>query len=205
MTLALRSRACSQRPEGLRCSRPVALPLCPLSSLLSTWDTPVGHPEFRATPCTEASLPLALLGQRFLPTPCLKSQRPLTLRDQATVEAPSLQEPWCCSPPVGETPCWVVAWLTFPPPTPRLARAQLDADFGLSKEQLERLTERVVFYVTSGTKSLQRLFLVYDMVESIKVSAPRGAPRRPPGAGCVLHGCVAQGGLGETFRTAAAA
>ncbi|KAJ7304263.1 hypothetical protein JRQ81_011804 [Phrynocephalus forsythii] len=47
-------------------------------------------------------------------------------------------------------------------------QAQLDADFGLSKEQLERLTERVVFYVTSGTKSLQRLFLVYDMVESIK-------------------------------------
>nr|XP_020642778.1 reticulon-2 [Pogona vitticeps] len=47
-------------------------------------------------------------------------------------------------------------------------QAQLDADFGLSKEQLEHLTERVVFYVTSGTKSLQRLFLVYDMVESIK-------------------------------------
>ncbi|XP_067317792.1 reticulon-2 isoform X1 [Anolis sagrei] len=47
-------------------------------------------------------------------------------------------------------------------------QAQLDADFGLSKEQLERLTERVVFYVTSGTKSLQRLFLVDDMVESIK-------------------------------------
>ncbi|XP_062818637.1 reticulon-2 isoform X2 [Anolis carolinensis] len=47
-------------------------------------------------------------------------------------------------------------------------QAQLDADFGLSKEQLERLTERVVFYVTSGTKSLQRLFLVDDLVESIK-------------------------------------
>ncbi|XP_077788521.1 reticulon-2 isoform X1 [Podarcis muralis] len=47
-------------------------------------------------------------------------------------------------------------------------QAQLDADLGLSKEQLERLTERVVFYVTSGTKSLQRLFLVDDLVESIK-------------------------------------
>ncbi|XP_061454014.1 reticulon-2 isoform X2 [Rhineura floridana] len=47
-------------------------------------------------------------------------------------------------------------------------QAQLDADLGLSKEQLERLTERVVFYFTSGTKSLQRLFLVDDMVESMK-------------------------------------
>uniref|UniRef100_A0A8D0KG95 Reticulon n=1 Tax=Salvator merianae TaxID=96440 RepID=A0A8D0KG95_SALMN len=47
-------------------------------------------------------------------------------------------------------------------------QAQLDADFGLSKEQLEHLTERVVFYVTSGTKSLQRLFLVEDLVESLK-------------------------------------
>ncbi|KAH0631625.1 hypothetical protein JD844_006055 [Phrynosoma platyrhinos] len=47
-------------------------------------------------------------------------------------------------------------------------QAQLDAEIGLSKEQLERLTERVVFCVTSGTKSLQRLFLVDDMVESIK-------------------------------------
>ncbi|XP_034973582.1 reticulon-2 isoform X1 [Zootoca vivipara] len=47
-------------------------------------------------------------------------------------------------------------------------QAQLDADLGLSKEQLERLTERVTFYVTSGTKSLQRLFLVDDLVESIK-------------------------------------
>ncbi|KAM6428438.1 reticulon-2 isoform 2-T2 [Liasis olivaceus] len=47
-------------------------------------------------------------------------------------------------------------------------QAQLDADFGLSKEQLERLTERVVHHVTSGTKTLQRLFLVDDMVESLK-------------------------------------
>ena len=63
--------------------------------------------------------------------------------------------------------------MPFPAP---LARAQLDADFGLSKEQLEHLTERVVFYVTSGTKSLQRLFLVYDMVESIKVSGAEVPP-----------------------------
>ncbi|XP_048355272.1 reticulon-2 isoform X2 [Sphaerodactylus townsendi] len=47
-------------------------------------------------------------------------------------------------------------------------QAQLDADLGLSKEQLERLTERVVFYATSGTRSVQRLFLVDDLVESIK-------------------------------------
>ncbi|XP_060113839.1 reticulon-2 [Heteronotia binoei] len=47
-------------------------------------------------------------------------------------------------------------------------QAQLDADLGLSKEQLERLTERVVFYSTSGTRSIQRLFLVDDLVESIK-------------------------------------
>ncbi|KAJ6663506.1 hypothetical protein lerEdw1_009585 [Lerista edwardsae] len=47
-------------------------------------------------------------------------------------------------------------------------QAQLDADLGLSKEQLERLTERVTFYATAGTRSLQRLFLVDDMVESIK-------------------------------------
>ncbi|XP_026577272.1 reticulon-2 [Pseudonaja textilis] len=47
-------------------------------------------------------------------------------------------------------------------------QAQLDADFGLSKEQLERLTERVVHHVTWGTKTLQRLFLVDDMVESLK-------------------------------------
>ncbi|XP_039218062.1 reticulon-2 isoform X2 [Crotalus tigris] len=47
-------------------------------------------------------------------------------------------------------------------------QAQLDADFGLSKEQLERLTERVVHQVTWGTKTLQRLFLVDDMMESLK-------------------------------------
>ncbi|XP_070620690.1 reticulon-2 isoform X2 [Erythrolamprus reginae] len=47
-------------------------------------------------------------------------------------------------------------------------QAQLDTDFGLSKEQLERLTERVVHHVTWGTKTLQRLFLVDDMVESLK-------------------------------------
>ncbi|XP_054855692.1 reticulon-2 isoform X2 [Eublepharis macularius] len=47
-------------------------------------------------------------------------------------------------------------------------QAQMDADLGLSKEQLERLTERVVFYTTSGTRSIQRLFLVEDLVESIK-------------------------------------
>ncbi|KAM3829429.1 reticulon-2 [Vipera latastei] len=47
-------------------------------------------------------------------------------------------------------------------------QAQLDADLGLSKEQLERLTERVVHRVTWGTKTLQRLFLVDDTVESLK-------------------------------------
>nr|XP_056702178.1 reticulon-2 isoform X2 [Euleptes europaea] len=47
-------------------------------------------------------------------------------------------------------------------------QAQLDADLGLSKEQLERLTERVIFYATSATRSIQRLFLVDDLVESIK-------------------------------------
>ncbi|XP_053124067.1 reticulon-2 isoform X2 [Hemicordylus capensis] len=47
-------------------------------------------------------------------------------------------------------------------------QAQLDADLGLSKEQLEHLTERVVFYATSEIRFLQRLFLVDDLVESIK-------------------------------------
>ncbi|XP_015276534.1 PREDICTED: reticulon-2-like, partial [Gekko japonicus] len=67
--------------------------------------------------------------------------------------------PSACRPPTADLPL-------LPPPL--LGRAQLDADLGLSKEQLERLTERVVFYTTSGTRSIQRLFLVDDLVESIK-------------------------------------
>uniref|UniRef100_A0A8D0H537 Reticulon n=1 Tax=Sphenodon punctatus TaxID=8508 RepID=A0A8D0H537_SPHPU len=51
-------------------------------------------------------------------------------------------------------------------------QAHLDADLGLSKEQLEHYTERVVFYCTSGAQNLRRLFLVEDLVDSIKVRHP---------------------------------
>lgn len=81
---------------------------------------------------------------------------------------------------------WSPCLPPFPSPSYLPARAQLDADFGLSKEQLERLTERVVHRVTWGTKTLQRLFLVDDTVESLKVS-PRHLRNPFPAEHCDKH------------------
>uniref|UniRef100_A0A8C0IPX7 Reticulon n=1 Tax=Chelonoidis abingdonii TaxID=106734 RepID=A0A8C0IPX7_CHEAB len=69
-------------------------------------------------------------------------------------------------------------------------QAQLDADLPLSQEQLERLATQLSRDILAAAHTLRRLFLVEDLVDSIKVAGGAGSsgvcvcltcPFLPPG------------------------
>uniref|UniRef100_A0A8C0GNM8 Reticulon n=1 Tax=Chelonoidis abingdonii TaxID=106734 RepID=A0A8C0GNM8_CHEAB len=68
-------------------------------------------------------------------------------------------------------------------------QAQLDADLPLSQEQLERLATQLSRDILAAAHTLRRLFLVEDLVDSIKVGA---LSRGPVAARWSLVGAVAQ-------------
>lgn len=48
-------------------------------------------------------------------------------------------------------------------------RAYLELEITLSQEQIQKYTDCLQFYVNSTLKELRRLFLVQDLVDSLKV------------------------------------
>ena len=52
-------------------------------------------------------------------------------------------------------------------------RAYLEVDIALSPEQISKYVDKVQLYVNHTLKELRRLFLVQDLVDSIKVRKVR--------------------------------
>lgn len=48
-------------------------------------------------------------------------------------------------------------------------RAYLELEITLSQEQIQKYTDCLQFYVNNTLKELRRLFLVQDLVDSLKV------------------------------------
>lgn len=48
-------------------------------------------------------------------------------------------------------------------------RAYLDMEMNLSQDQIQKYTDCLQLYVNSTVKELRRLFLVQDLVDSLKV------------------------------------
>ena len=57
-------------------------------------------------------------------------------------------------------------WLVFPP----LYRLYLEQDVGVPADLVHKYSEVGLRHVNTGIKELRRLFLVEDLVDSIKVS-----------------------------------
>lgn len=50
-----------------------------------------------------------------------------------------------------------------------VGRAYLELEITLSQEQIQKYTDCLQFYVNNTLKELRRLFLVQDLVDSLKV------------------------------------
>ena len=51
-------------------------------------------------------------------------------------------------------------------------RSYLEVDIALSQEQIGKYAEKALLYVNTCIKELRRLFLVQDLVDSLKVRFP---------------------------------
>lgn len=51
-------------------------------------------------------------------------------------------------------------------------RAYLEKEISLSPEQISKYVEKVQLYVNYTLKELRRLFLIQDLVDSLKVRGP---------------------------------
>ena len=76
----------------------------------------------------------------------------------------------------------------FPPVC--VSRSFLEVEIALSQDQIGKYADKIMLYSNTCMKELRRLFLVQDLVDSLKVgSSPRPPPPEPP-----------RGGYGLTFK-----